>query len=292
MRWATAVFVAAALLYSADAQVSVRLINPNGTLAGQYQGRVEVRYNSTSAWGTVCTVQWTIEDALVVCRMLGFTSASRAVTNGIFGRGTGAIWLSNVSCLGNEASIANCGFRGWGNTGCTHAQDAGVVCSDDLAIRLVNGFNLTEGRVEVYRSGQWGTVCDDYWSYANALVVCRQLGFPTALEAVSYAGFGQGTGQIWLDNVQCNGNETSLLQCSYNPFGVHDCSHYEDAGVRCAPVGFVGKAYPVRLSNGSYGWVEISVNGTWGTVCDDSWGIQDANVVCRELGVVNFRNDF
>ncbi|KAL5509568.1 hypothetical protein EMCRGX_G004959 [Ephydatia muelleri] len=287
MRWATAIFVAAALLYSADAQVSVRLINPNGTLAGQYQGRVEVRYNSTSAWGTVCTVQWTIEDALVVCRMLGFTSASRAVTNGIFGPGTGDIWLSNVSCLGDEASIANCGFRGWGNTGCTHAQDAGVVCSDDLAIRLVNGFNLTEGRVEVYRSGQWGTVCDDYWSYANALVVCRQLGFPTALEAVRrvhYAGFGQGTGQIWLDNVRCRGNETSLQQCSYNPFGVHDCSHYEDAGVRCAPVEFVGQAYPVRLSNGSYGWVEIYINGIWGTVCDNSWGIEDANVVCRELG--------
>ena len=119
------------------AQVSVRLINPNGTLAGQYQGRVEVRYNSTSAWGTVCTVQWTIEDALVVCRMLGFTSASRAVTNGIFGRGTGAIWLSNVSCVGNEASIANCGFRGWGNTGCTHAQDAGVVCSDGELLLLL-----------------------------------------------------------------------------------------------------------------------------------------------------------
>ena len=119
------------------AQVSVRLINPNGTLAGQYQGRVEVRYNSTSVWGTVCTVQWTIEDALVVCRMLGFTSASRAVTNGIFGPGTGDIWLSNVSCVGNEASIANCGFRGWGNTGCTHAQDAGVVCSDGELLLLL-----------------------------------------------------------------------------------------------------------------------------------------------------------
>ena len=83
----------------------MRLANVNGTgLAGQYQGRVEVRYNNV--WGTICRNQWSIEDALVVCRMLGF-SASRAVINGIFGAGTGTIWLTNVNGVGKEASIAN-----------------------------------------------------------------------------------------------------------------------------------------------------------------------------------------
>lgn len=107
----------------------VRLVNSNSSFVGsQYEGRVEVNYGNS--WGTVCSNLWTIEDALVVCRMLGFTSASRAVTNGRYGPGTGTIWLSDVNCVGSETSLLNCTYRGWGNTGCDHTQDAGVVCSD------------------------------------------------------------------------------------------------------------------------------------------------------------------
>ena len=45
--------------------------------------------------------------------------------------------------------------------------------------------------------------------------------------------FGEGVGQIWLDNVACSGSESRLIDCPANPLGSHNCGHHEDAGVRC-----------------------------------------------------------
>ena len=101
-------------------------------------------------------------------------------------------------------------------------------------MRLVNGAVFSEGRVEIYHSGSWGTVCDDFWSTADAEVICRQLGYPRALEAVRNGRFGQGVGQIWMDNVRCFGNESHIADCRFPGWGAHNCRHNEDAGVRCA----------------------------------------------------------
>ena len=93
------------------------------------------------------------------------------------------------------------------------------------------------GRVEVLYNGIWGTICDDNWDLLDADVVCRQLGYEGALLAPKNAAFGQGTGQIWLDDVQCVGDETSISQCNHGGWGVHNCGHHEDAGVMCRPAG-------------------------------------------------------
>ena len=102
-----------------------------------------------------------------------------------------------------------------------------------LLIRLVNGSTYYEGRVEVNYDGEWGTVCDDGWSYTDARVVCRQLGFYWG-SAYTGAYFGQGSGPILLDDVTCTGSEATLSNCGHLGVGsTRNCDHSEDAGVRC-----------------------------------------------------------
>ena len=56
----------------------------------------------------------------------------------------------------------------------------GVICEGanfSIPVRLSNGTSPSNGRVEIYADGRWGTVCDIYWDNHDAAVVCRQLGY-------------------------------------------------------------------------------------------------------------------
>ncbi len=118
-------------------------------------------------------------------------------------------------------------------------------------MRLVGGTSNLEGRVEICLNDEWGTVCDQMWNFNDSSVVCRQLGlafngmrcFKKTFSGDFYTFFivdkesevsiSQGTGRIWLDNVQCAGNEGALMNCAANSSGNHSCTHSQDVGVKC-----------------------------------------------------------
>uniref|UniRef100_A0A672HDV4 SRCR domain-containing protein n=1 Tax=Salarias fasciatus TaxID=181472 RepID=A0A672HDV4_SALFA len=202
----------------------VRLANGGNSSCS---GRVEIFH--FGQWGTVCDDLWDLLDAEVVCRQLGCGRALSAPTRARFGQGSGPIWYDNVMCTGSETKLSECRHQGIGSHNCGHHEDAGVVCEGKLA----NSGNRCSGRVEMFHAGQWGTVCDDHWDLDNANVVCRQLDCGRAQSALSNAAFGPGRGPIWLDDVFCSGNESSISDCRHSGFGVHNCGHYEDASVIC-----------------------------------------------------------
>lgn len=91
------------------------------------------------------------------------------------------------------------------------------------------------GRVEVLYNKKWGTVCDFGFNEKSANVLCRSLGYGTAESFRVRAGFGRGIGEVWLNELKCNGNELWLHECGHPGWGeTPRCIFHDgDVGVKC-----------------------------------------------------------
>ncbi|XP_063436014.1 scavenger receptor cysteine-rich type 1 protein M160-like [Mytilus trossulus] len=221
-------------------------------------------------WGTVCANDFDDADARVACRQLGYSNGT-SVGDTVLS-GTGDIWKTNVRCSGSESKLDDC--RVGGAVGkCLHSDDVGIYCFNETLnpgdIRLISG------RLEIFYNETWGTVCDDNFDDVDAQVACRELGYNN--------GFFVGstnesvTGKIWLDDVNCCGDENKLEHCNHAKWGVENCFKGENIKIECNN----GIEGDVRNSSGK---LEILHNNEWGTVCRDNFGKNEALVACKQLG--------
>ena len=109
--------------------IDIRLVGGEG----EFEGRVEILSPESGEWGTVCDDAFGMEEAKVICRQLGYDRALASYMIAHFGLGTGSINLDDLSCVGDEASLADCRHPGWGRHNCGHREDAGVTCTNDSA---------------------------------------------------------------------------------------------------------------------------------------------------------------
>nr|XP_025140763.1 antigen WC1.1-like isoform X2 [Bubalus bubalis] len=256
-------------------------------------GRVEIL--DQGSWGTICDDGWDLDDAHVVCRQLGCGEALNAKGSAHFGAGSGPIWLDDLNCTGKESHVWRCPSRGWGRHDCRHKQDAGVICSEFLALRMVNEDQQCAGWLEVFYNGTWGSVCRSPMEDITVSVICRQLGCGDSGTLNSSVVLRKDSRPQWVDGIRCQKTDTSLWQCPSDPWNYTSCSPKEEAYISCA--GRRPKSCPtaapctdrekLRLREGDSkcsGRVEVWHSGTWGTVCDDSWSLAEAEVVCQQLG--------
>ena len=115
---------------------------------------------------------------------------------------------------------------------------------------------------------------------------------------------------VGITNLQCNGNENTIWNCSYDITLVLVRRCYTEASVFCmcmlcllysifymiliiaSITEYVnctdGDIRLVGGTSGNEGNVQICYNNAWGSVCDDSWDTSDTNVVCRQLGLLPY----
>ncbi|CAM4563960.1 unnamed protein product [Leuciscus chuanchicus] len=254
-------------------------------------GRVEMYIGGR--WSTVCDAAFDQQDAEVVCRELDCGAPVQVLGEDAFGKGDAQMWTQEIQCRGNETHIQRCQSSTSHNINCTHEHNVGLICSGYTDLRLVNGPDVCSGRVERQYFSQWGTVCDACWDMRAASVLCRQLNCGIAVSVVGSDWFGEGSGEIWADVFDCDGNETKLSECSVSSWSRGECSHGRDVGVVCSNSSLAVHDGLVRLSGERQceGELEVSIHQVWRRVLLDSWSLTESSVVCRQLGcgsVLNF----
>lgn len=190
-----------------------------------------------------------------------------------FGRSDLRSSLNYVNCTSSMTSLSQCNFVRKISGGCKIgvskcSKEFGLRCHSELdqvqaiiiivlgnvaactdgQTRLVDGVIEQEGRIEVCYNGIWGGVCSNNFDQADAFVACKAVGYPGKSNnnfcvlvsrlvvgpSVKYnAYYGESSGPLVYNNLQCYGWEDSLFECPKSVFPTFNCASQYAVGVIC-----------------------------------------------------------
>ena len=188
-------------------------------VGGSYSdGRLEVLHNNV--WGTVCGYYFSAAASDVVCNMLGFKY--------VFYQLYGFLLFSSIR-VGSE--------HNWLAVHCLSRRDCPL--ADRIVTNDDNALWKRRKATEITRQKMLHKIWLMHDLLLHAMPVAQ---FKTCKCAFVYFRIGdkidnsqysRALGQIWLDNVQCTGDDENIDECTHSGWGVHDCEHGEDVAISC-----------------------------------------------------------
>ncbi|XP_067362994.1 scavenger receptor cysteine-rich type 1 protein M130-like isoform X2 [Channa argus] len=238
---------------------SVRLLNGTSLCSG----RLEVKSNQS--WSSVCDDDFNLQEAEVVCRHLG-CGAPLVFQGGLYGELKASVWSKEFQCEGNESALLDCDSSDSARNTCSPEPDT---------VRLVKGLSPCAGELEVKQQGQWRKVDDptSEWNLKAADAMCRQMNCGSAVSLGKK--WDSMYNLVWQIDSDCLQSESAVRECVFTNY----ISSQNILLINCSD--------SVRLLNGTSlcsGRLEVKSNQSWSSVCDDDFNLQEAEVVCRQLG--------
>ncbi|XP_009572599.1 PREDICTED: scavenger receptor cysteine-rich type 1 protein M130 {ECO:0000250/UniProtKB:Q86VB7}-like, partial [Fulmarus glacialis] len=255
-------------------------------------GRVEIFQRGT--WGRVLDDQWDVQEANVVCRQLQCGQAETAYNPPKSERGTGPQPGFLPTAGSQQVRLVNGAGRCAGRVDIYYQGSWGTVCDD--------GWDLSGAAVVCHQLGLGEFMAlrlEDSEGCSGRLPgFCNVGEHLLQLDDSRYGVTGMVSGPAWLDNVQCGEKTNSFWQCPSTPWDPQSCEELRDEiHITCNGLCLLSQCHGRSLlspdrekiramggEDGCSGRVEVWHRGSWGTVCDDSWDMRDAEVACRQLG--------
>ncbi|XP_042345412.1 scavenger receptor cysteine-rich type 1 protein M130-like [Plectropomus leopardus] len=246
----------------------IRLVNGTSLCSG----RLEVKPNQSpqsKQWSSVCEADFDLQDAEVVCRELG-CGAPSVLQGALYGEVEAPVWTKEFQCEGHESALLDC--RSSERNTCSSGRAVGLTCSEP--VRLVGGESRCAGRLEVKHQGNWRPVDNSVWTLKEAAFVCKELHCGSAVSAVE--SVESSVRSVWKVRPHCGLSRSALREC------LSSASSRSLLNLTCSD--------SIRLVNGNSlcsGRLEVKSNQSdqrWSSMCEADFDLQDAEVVCRELG--------
>ncbi|XP_044166473.1 scavenger receptor cysteine-rich domain superfamily protein-like [Acropora millepora] len=193
---------------------------------GGYPSNGSMGIFNNGAWKNLCVANWDVVERNLVCQAQGYNGSSLGVHSK---SGTNSLGNTTYSC---EQLTQNCEEKINTEIKCSGIK---TFLSPQVPVRLagVDGVNYA-GRVEVFYQGKWGKICRDEWDIDDVKVVCRQLGFQTALAEFLGMDTKDENISVAMSNVACTGQESVLASCKRRD-GNHRCLKNIGAQAFCEP---------------------------------------------------------